>query len=88
MAKHDFKTLKPRISSALNTVIRSGGVPADPKGYAIVDGFVISSLTNHIGNDAGYVLTGEGIPQVMIVGNSTGIVYYFAIGTLLPGIRF
>jgi len=88
MAKHDFKTLKPQIETAVNAAITKPGFPIDPKGYSLTDGFVYAPIQDSVGNDAPYNISGRSVPMVMIIGNSNGQVFYFAVGTLLPKVKF
>ena len=78
-----FETLKPEISEALNQKIRLMELKGETQGFTIVDGFVMQSLQNQT---AGISIGGKSVPTVLVVGNSTGRIYHFALKALLPNI--
>lgn len=52
---------------------------------SIVDGFVNQPIQNELSGSI--MIGGPTIPMVMLVGNKTGRVYYFALKALLPDIN-
>jgi len=81
----DFATLKGQITAALNQKFLNGAAfMGENQGFTLVDGFVMQTLQD---NPAGFVIGGKSVPMVMVVGNATGRVYYFALKALVPSVN-
>ena len=80
----DFNSLKTQITDALNKKFSNqGAFPGESSGFTLVDGFVMQTLQEQA---QGFVIGGKSVPMIMVVGNSTGRVYYFALKALLPSV--
>ncbi len=81
MENKTFQELKPEIDRQLRTRLVS--MPDEYSGFTLVDGFVMQSVQEKLG---GLYIGGKSIPMVMVIGNATGRVYYFALKALLPNL--
>ena len=81
MKKLIFSEIKQELLQALEKSIENS-VDIKEK-LILVDGFVNDPITNEL-TDA-LVIGGPRVPMVMLVGENTGRVYWFAVKTLLPG---
>jgi hypothetical protein len=79
-----FTDLREQIIVALNSrfAIRES-FPGESAGFTLIDGFAIQSIQAQSG---GIVIGGNSIPMVVVVGNTTGRIYYFALKALLPAL--
>lgn len=82
----DFNSLKKQITEALNDRFSKQGAlfSGETSGFTLVDGFVMQSIQDKLG---GIYIGGKSIPMVMVVGNSSGRIYYFALKALLPDVN-
>lgn len=82
MLPFDFHQNKEHILEEVNKRIKLSKIE-DPKGFTLIEGIIMTQISpvlrehNQIG--------GKLFPQVAIVGNSSGIVYYFYLEKLFPG---
>lgn len=81
----DFNSLKTQITTALNQKFQNAEAFAgENQGFTLVDGFVMQTIQEQ---PAGLVIGGKSVPMVMVVGNATGRVYYFALKALVPSVN-
>lgn len=80
----DFNSLKTQITTALNQKFQnSEAFRGETQGFTLVDGFVVQTIQEQA---SGVVIGGKSVPMVMVVGNATGRVYYFALKALIPSL--
>lgn len=82
MLSFDFNKNKDRIEKAINKQIQRAGIK-DPEGFTLLEGIVIPRITPLLEDIV--PVDGRLFPQVAIIGNSTGVVYYFYLDKLFPG---
>ncbi|RYG59987.1 hypothetical protein EON64_19690 [archaeon] len=70
--------------SAINEQLKKGVIPPDPKGYTLIEGIINMPLQQEL---RGTFLGGPAIPTVAVVGNSSGIIYTFALKAILPSVN-
>lgn len=78
-----FEDARPYICEKINSInLAELGIQKDPQGYQLVNGFTeILVYTDH-----NATRPKEFVPSVAIVGNTSGIVYQFALYVLLPNL--
>jgi len=76
-----FEDVQADIIPILNKRLETLGLN-DPQGFSIV-GVTTHFIQDDIGNDAPVNIGGRNMPVVMVVGNATGIVHYFAFRSLM-----
>ena len=76
-----FVEIKEKLIQAINGKIPQLGLN-EP--VTLVDGFVNQPLSMELSGS--FIIGGPTIPMVMIVGNNTGRIHFFAIKALLPDI--
>lgn len=76
-----FSEIKPKLINALQSKSAQLGVN-EP--VTLVDGFVNQPFQSELSGS--FVIGGPTIPMVMLVGNNTGRVYFFALKVLLPDV--
>lgn len=82
--KLKFKDLKKQIVEALELRLNNTDTfRMEKTGYTLIDGFVVQSIQSE---PSGAVFGGDQAHMVMVVGNTTGLVYYFALKHLLPNL--
>lgn len=79
-----FLDIKDRLLQALNFKIGQNMLHIKEQ-VTIVDGFVTQPLSMELSGS--FVLGGPSVPAVMLVGNDSGRIYYFALKALLPDIQ-
>jgi hypothetical protein len=80
MKKLIFADVKDDILAALNKVRDDAGI-TEPVG--LIDGFITNPISGELVN--AILVGGPCVPMVMLVGEKTGRLYFFALKTLLPG---
>ncbi|MEK6850221.1 MAG: hypothetical protein AABX85_01455 [Nanoarchaeota archaeon] len=79
-----FSEIKEKLLQALNSKITQNKLHIDEK-VTIVDGFVNQPLSMEL--SGAFILGGPAIPMIMLIGNDSGRIYYFALKAILPGIK-
>ena len=80
----DFNSLKSQITTALNLKFqKKEAFMGETNGFTLIDGFVVQTIQEQA---SGVVIGGKSVPMIMVVGNATGRVYYFALKALLPSL--
>lgn len=77
-----FAENRERIEKALDKHIKLAGI-SDPEGFTLLEGFVAPVIFPQITDFMN--LQGRLFPQVAIIGNKSGVVYYFYLDKLFPG---
>jgi hypothetical protein len=81
----DFNSLKSQITTALNQKFQNReAFLGETTGFTLVDGFAIQTIQDQT---AGFILGGKSVPMVIVVGNTTGRIYYFALKALIPNLE-
>lgn len=79
-----FSEIKEKLIEALNLKITQNKIYIEEKA-TIIDGFINQPLSAELSGD--FILGGPAIPMVMLVGNESGRIYYFALKAILPEIK-
>lgn len=79
-----FSEIKERLVQALNIKLSQNKLQVSEK-VTIVDGFVNQPLSMELSGS--FVIGGPAVPMIMLVGNDSGRVYYFALKAILPDIQ-
>jgi len=79
-----FETIKADLLRALNEKITSGNWHIIEK-VTIIDGFVNQPLSMELSGS--FVIGGPAIPMILLVGDDSGQIYYFALKAILPNIQ-
>lgn len=74
-----FEEYKKRISDAIQLKLKDAPIGGE-KGFTLVEGFVMQPLSTEMSGNI--MLGGPTIPLVVIVGNTSGRMYYFAVKAL------
>jgi len=82
MQPFDFAKNKPRIEKVVNERLKKAGLK-DPEGFTLIEG-VVTTIVLPVLKEVNSV-GGKILPQVAVIGNSTGIVHYFYLEKLFPG---
>ena len=86
MAAINFDQYNQQILDALQAkIFMQGLIQADPLGFTLLEGFINMPLQKEIGG--AFIIGGQTIPAVAIVGKSTGVIHTFALKALLPNIQ-
>ena len=82
MSNLTFTEIRPRIIAALQTrqVYLAINEP-----ITLIDGFFQQPIQNEISGNM--IIGGPAIPMIMVVGNNSGRLYYFALKHLLPDLN-
>jgi hypothetical protein len=80
MEKINFTEYKQKILDALTSKGNLG--IAEP--VTLIDGFINQPISNELSGNI--VIGGPAIPMIMLVGNNTGRIYFFALKAILPNI--
>jgi hypothetical protein len=78
-----FSEIKDELVKALNDKLQSNKLHISEK-VTIVDGFVNQPLSMELSGS--FVIGGPAVPMIMLVGNESGRIYYFALKAILPNI--
>lgn len=84
MSTINFETYKLEIQQAIELRIKQG-IISDPSGFVLLEGFIHTPLQMEIGG--AFVIGGQMVPTVAVVGKSTGLIYSFALKVLIPRIQ-
>ncbi len=76
-----FEEYKQKIITAL-TIKGNLGI-TEPT--TLIDGFVNQPIQNEL--SGAFVVGGPAIPMIMLLGNNSGRIYYFALKAILPDIK-
>jgi len=79
-----FSDIKAELITALNKKIASKKIRFVEK-VTIVDGFVNQPMSLEL--SGAFVIGGPTIPMVMLVGDDSGQIYYFALKAILPDVK-
>ncbi|MEI6375741.1 MAG: hypothetical protein WCO97_00935 [bacterium] len=79
-----FSEIKERLVQALNLKLSQNKLSVNEK-VTIVDGFVNQPLSMEL--SGAFVIGGPAVPLIMLVGNDSGRVYYFALKAILPDVQ-
>ena len=77
-----FEEIKAKLIELINTKLPQLGL-TEP--VTLVDGFVNQPVSMELSGS--FILGGPTIPMVMLVGNKTGRIYFFALKALMPNIE-
>ena len=78
-----FSEIKDELVIALNDKLQSKKLHISEK-VTIVDGFVNQPLSMELSGS--FVIGGPTMPMIMLVGNESGRIYYFALKAILPNV--
>ena len=78
-----FSEIKTDLVTALNEKLQSGKLHISEK-VTIIDGFVNQPLSMELSGS--FVIGGPAVPMIMLVGDKSGRIYYFALKAILPNI--
>lgn len=82
MQPFEFAKNRQRILDKLSEHIKLAGI-SDPEGFTLLEGFIAPVIHKKI-EDVMFP-QGKLFLQVAIIGNKSGIVYYFYLDKLFPG---
>ncbi len=78
-----FSDIKTELVDALNEKLKSNKLHLSEK-VTIIDGFVNQPLSTELSGS--FVIGGPAVPMIMLVGDESGRIYYFALKAILPNI--
>ena len=78
-----FSEIKTELVNALNEKLKSNKLHITEK-VTIIDGFVNQPLSTELSGS--FVIGGPAVPMIMLVGDESGRIYYFALKAILPKI--
>lgn len=81
MEKIIFEDYKQRITDAL----KQKGNLGIQEPVTLIDGFVNQPIQKEISGS--FMIGGPAIPMIMLLGNNSGRVYFFALKAILPDIK-
>lgn len=81
MEKIKFEEYKEKIIEALKTKSNLG----IPEPVTLIDGFVNQPIQKEL--SGAFVVGGPAIPMIMLLGNTSGRIYFFALKAILPDIK-
>jgi hypothetical protein len=85
MSTIKFEEYKQRITDAVQLKLRAVPITGE-NGFTLVDGFIMQPLSNEVSGNV--IIGGPTIPLIVIVGNTSGRMYYFALKALnIPGLE-
>jgi hypothetical protein len=76
-----FSEIKNDLVIALNEKLKSNKLHITEK-VTIIDGFVNQPLSMELSGS--FVIGGPTIPMIMLIGDESGRIYYFALKAILP----
>lgn len=79
-----FSEIKDDILSALTNKMENNGLSLGER-VSLIDGFVNQPLSLELSGS--FVIGGPSIPMIMLVGEKSGRIYYFALKAILPEIK-
>lgn len=78
-----FSEIKDELVSALNKKLIGNKLHLTEK-VTVIDGFVNQPLSMELSGS--FVIGGPAIPMIMLVGDESGRIYYYALKAILPNI--
>ncbi len=78
----DYYANKDRIEKAVNKHIALAGLK-DPKGFTLIEGIIIPNIRPEVADNM--PIGGKVFPQIAVLANSSGLIYYFYLDKLFPG---
>jgi len=78
-----FNDIKNDLVVSLNEKLRGNKLHL-PEKVTIIDGFVNQPLSMELSGS--FVIGGPAIPMIMLIGDESGRIYYFALKAILPNI--
>lgn len=79
-----FSEIKEDLVKVLNEKIKNNKLHLSEK-VTIVDGFVNQPLSMELSGS--FIIGGPAVPMIMLVGDESGRIYYFALKAILPEIK-
>lgn len=79
-----FSEIKAELVNALNEKLKSSKLHISEK-VTIIDGFINQPLSMELSGS--FVIGGPAVPMIMLVGDDSGRIYYFALKAILPEIK-
>lgn len=79
-----FSEIKADLVNALNEKLKSNKLHISEK-VTIIDGFVNQPLSMELSGS--FIIGGPTVPMIMLVGDESGRIYYFALKAILPEIK-
>ncbi|MDD5626221.1 MAG: hypothetical protein PHG83_03580 [Patescibacteria group bacterium] len=79
-----FSEIKENLVNALNEKLKNNKLYI-PEKVTIIEGFVNQPLSMEL--TGSFVIGGPAVPMIMLVGNDSGRIYYFALKAILPEIK-
>ena len=79
-----FSEIKAELVSALNKKLQSEKLHLSEK-VTIIAGFINQPLSMELSGS--FVIGGPAVPMIMLVGDDSGRIYYFALKAILPDIK-
>lgn len=76
-----FSEIKEQLVQALNLKLSQNKLHVNEK-VTIVDGFVNQPMSMELSGS--FVIGGPAVPMIMLVGDESGRIYYFALKAILP----
>ena len=77
-----FTEIKDRLIQQINPRLPQMGL-AEP--VTLIDGFVNQPISMELSGS--FVIGGPTVPMILVVGNNTGRIYFFALKALIPDIE-
>jgi len=78
-----FSEIKDELVKALNEKLQNNTLHISEK-VTIIDGFVNQPLSMEL--SGAFVIGGPTVPLIMLVGDESGRIYYFALKAILPNL--
>lgn len=85
MSPIKFTDIKDELKRELRKKLPSMPVSGEKEGFTLIEGFMAIPILSELSNDM--ATCGQNIPAVVLVGNSTGLLYTFSLKTILPNIN-
>jgi hypothetical protein len=82
MKQTKFEDVQEELLKKIREKLDKNPIPNETDGFTIVGGFSYMPIHNNISGNI--VIGGPTLPIVLLVGNSTGIVYTFALKVIMP----
>lgn len=78
-----FSEIKNDLIIALNKKLKSNKLHLSEK-VTIIDGFINQPISMELSGS--FVIGGPAIPMIMLIGDESGRIYYFALKAILPNV--
>jgi hypothetical protein len=79
-----FIEIKGDLIKELNLKLTQKKIQINEK-VTIIDGFVNQPLSMELSGS--FIIGGPAVPMIMLIGNDSGQIYYFALKALLPNVQ-